>query len=109
MATGGVATKPMITQIAEAGHSETVIPLNDRGHQYMAGMYKAISRELVKEITTKQFRTPTAGFMGGNQYINASTQITGDITVKADDPGEMLKKIEAKKRRDALMRPPRSR
>jgi TP901 family phage tail tape measure protein len=108
MALGGVATQRTVTEIAEAGYPEAVIPLNNRGHDYMTGMYKAISRELVKEITTKQLRLPTAGFSGGNQYINASTQITGDITVKADDPGEMLKKIEAKKRRDALLRAPRS-
>jgi len=103
---GGVATKPMVAEIAEAGHSETVIPLNQRGHDYMTGMYKAISKELVKEIATKQLRLPVSGLGGGgNSYINASTQITGDITVKADDPAQLFKQLESKKRRDNLLRP----
>jgi cell wall-associated NlpC family hydrolase len=104
LAEGGVATQRTVAEIAEAGYPEAVIPLNNRGHDYMLNMYKAISREMVKEISTKQMGIPAVGGYS-NQYINASTNFTGEITVKADDPGVMLKKLEQRKRRDALLKP----
>ena len=101
LAEGGIARS--LSYVGEAG-DEAVIPLNNRGHDYMLSMYKAISKEIVREIYTKQLGIRAVG-TGGNQYIDASTSITGPITVKADDPSEMIKKIEARKRRDAMLRP----
>jgi len=103
LADGGIYSGPKL--VGEGAGPEAVIPLNNRGHDYMFSMYKAISREIVKEIHTKQLGNPVMRYAGNGQYINASTTITGPITVKADDPNMMIKKIEAKKRRDALLRP----
>lgn len=97
LALGGVATTPMKAMIAEAGHSEAVIPLNDRGVSVIAqaiGKY-AMTYEAKVARTANYGTAPVT-----TTYIqDYSTQVNGPITVKSNDPDDMLHKLEAKQRR----------
>lgn len=87
-AAGSVFTGPQRIGVGEAG-PEAVIPLNAKG---MSFMISAIQRSMPRAF----------GFSGGGVSNSTSminkTEINGPITVQAQDPNEMLRKINNKKR-----------
>ena len=103
MAKGGVATSAQLAMIGEAGDSEAVIPLNQRGVEKIAesiGRY-SVSYEARKARTMSHGTAPTT--TSHSSYVtDKSTHFNGPISVRADDPNEMILKLDAEKRRRNL-------
>lgn len=100
---GALFDKPTVIGVGEKG-KEAVFPLNQRGVDFMMAVMKQYNTEA--RNATVAGRNPQA--MSGSVYnmrADYSTSITGPITVQAQDPDEMLRKIEARKRRDRLVAP----
>jgi TP901 family phage tail tape measure protein len=84
---------PQRLVVGEEG-PEAVIPLNDKGGEFLA----------------RSLGLTTAPMAGGsvsisNYRIDRSTNFTGPITVQANDPNELLAKLQARQRVRALSRP----
>jgi TP901 family phage tail tape measure protein len=105
MAAGGVVSRRTIATVGEAG-PEAVIPLNRAGGQFLGKIYGDITMEMVKGLRTAGFGTPGAYSVngGGHTTINKNTQFLGPITVQAQDPNEMARKLEQKKRLENMRR-----
>jgi hypothetical protein len=95
-ALGGIFTRPTYFHSGrdlggEAG-VEALIPLNERGQAFMAGM---IARSLAQGI---HMAMPAQ--QSGPSVVNEdhSTNYTGDIKVTASDPMEMERKLKQRKR-----------
>lgn len=101
-ADGSIAMKSTLTSIAEAG-PEAVIPLNSRGEQFMAGMMKRATAEVVKGMITSGHRSPVTG--SGHTNITANTSNFHVEKIVAQDPNEMARKLKEKERVQALRRP----
>ena len=92
-ADGAIVNGAQHMVVGESG-PEAVIPLNDRGADFMA---RSIG------LTTM---AGTGGHMSIHNYrIDRSTNFTGPIHVTAQDPNEMLAKLQARQRVRALSRP----
>jgi hypothetical protein len=97
---GGVFHSPQEIGVAESG-SEVVLPLNDQGMTFLS---KAIHGAEVRGIGMHS--SPMGGGMNVyNTRIDRSTNFTGPITVQANDPNELLAKLQARQRVMALSRP----
>jgi hypothetical protein len=97
-ANGGIATRSIYGNVGEAG-PEAVIPLNAGGGQFLGKIYGDITMAMVKQMRTAGFNSPSAyGSGSGSTQINRNTNFTGPITVQAQDPNEMARKLESKKR-----------
>jgi murein DD-endopeptidase MepM/ murein hydrolase activator NlpD len=90
LAWGGIATSEVNAKIAEAGYPEAVMPLNRRGAEFMAMMLK-------------RYSTPSN--MGSSASYDQSTNFTGPVTVKANDPREIAHKLARQARHRRLTRP----
>lgn len=97
---GGVFTGPQGIGIGESG-PEAVIPLNDQGAAFLAtAIHGAEARGI------GMGGTPMRGGMSVyNTRIDKSTNFTGAITVQANDPAELINKLQARQRVMALSRP----
>jgi TP901 family phage tail tape measure protein len=106
-AQGSIFTGPRIIGVGEED-PEAVIPLNERGARFMA-------------MTMRQFQTPSGG-MGDTMVadrelrellvrniVQGGTSSYGPITVQADDPREMERKLEQRARHKRLTQPDRGR
>lgn len=94
---GAVFTTPHTIGVGEKG-DEAVIPLNARGADYMADVMGSIMGG----------RNVVATGRGHTIYatrVDSSTNFTGPITVQANDPAELLNKLQARQRVMALSRP----
>jgi hypothetical protein len=97
---GGVFGSPRTIGVAEAG-PEAVIPLNDAGAAFLA---TAIHGAEARGIGMGS--SPMRGGMSVyNTRIDRSTNFTGPITVQANDPAELIHKLQARQRVMALSRP----
>lgn len=108
MAMGGVVTGPTRALIGEAGDKEAVIPLNKRGVEVIAeamGRY-AHSYE-AKAARTAHHAMPVIN--NATYHYDQSNRFEGPITVKASDPGQMAKALEARARQQRLLNPARGR
>ena len=77
---------------------EAVIPLNARGADFMT--------DVMGNIMGGRNTTPMRGGMSVyNTKIDRSTNFTGPITVQANNPAELLHKLQARQRVMALSRP----
>jgi hypothetical protein len=81
--------------VGESG-PEAVIPLNDQGLGFMAN---------VMARSVGMGSSPMAGGSTYNTKIDRSTNFTGPITVQAQNPEELLSKLQARQRVMALSRP----
>lgn len=91
LAMGGIATNPTARIFGEAG-PEAVIPLNSRGMQFM-------TTAMVRSMNTAgRGAVPSYKGESSTTVINKNTQFMGPITVQAQDPNEMARKLEGKKR-----------
>lgn len=99
---GGIFTAPRQIGVGERG-PEMVLPLNNVGADF------------ISEIMTKQHMGAESAMLNRASIPEVSKQITyhysydhsttisGPITVESQDPNEMLRKLEAKKREAALI------
>lgn len=90
--------------IGERG-PEMVLPLNDRGAEFI---HEIIGRTQVgKEgnATHDQCYTPRISHTQNTYHVDKSTQFTGNITVQANNPGEMLNELKQRQRLLALSQP----
>jgi len=93
---GSVFTSPKTIGVGEGG-PEAVIPLNERGGEFM-------SQVLARSVGMGG--TPVRGGMSVyNTRIDRSTNFTGPITVQANDPHELISKLQSRQRVMALTRP----
>lgn len=90
---GAMFDAPNTIGVGEKG-PEAVIPLNDKGGEFLA---RSIG------LTTAQMGG--GGVSVSNYRIDRSTNFTGPITVAANDPNELLAKLQARQRVRALSRP----
>jgi hypothetical protein len=97
---GGVFGSPRMIGIAEAG-PEAVIPLNDQGAQFLAmAIHGAEARGIGMGSSPMR-----GGWSVYSTRIDKSTNFTGPITVQANDPAELIQKLQARQRVMALSRP----
>jgi murein DD-endopeptidase MepM/ murein hydrolase activator NlpD len=89
---GAMFDAPNLIGVGERG-PEAVIPLNDKGGEFLA---RSIG------LTTSAMG---GGINVSNYRIDRSTNFTGPITVQANDPNELLAKLQARQRVRALSRP----
>jgi TP901 family phage tail tape measure protein len=90
---GAMFNKPTTIGVGERG-PEAVIPLNDRGGEFLA---RSIG------LTTT---AGTGGSLSVHNYrIDRSTTFSGPIMVQANDPNELIAKLQARQRVRALSRP----
>lgn len=105
---GGIATAPHIGLMGEAG-AELNLPLGERGHAFMAGMYQAVGNQVAAQLRTAGRGLPTTvGVAGATTLNDYSTIFSGPITVQASDPNKMAKELANKVRIKKLARPPRA-
>ena len=108
-AEGGIATRQTSALIAEAGYPEAVIPLNKRGAEVLAAtMARYVDGISARNALVQPYATSVV-----NHYTSTtqdySTQFNGQITVQAQDPDAMTRKLQARARRQALAQPVRGR
>jgi murein DD-endopeptidase MepM/ murein hydrolase activator NlpD len=89
---GSVFTRPNMIGVGERG-PEAVIPLNDRGGEFLARSIGLTTMAGGRDVHISNYR------------IDRSTNFTGPITVQANDPNELLAKLQARQRVRALSRP----
>jgi hypothetical protein len=97
---GSIFTSPTQIGVGERG-PEAVIPLNDRGGEFLTkAMMGADARGVGMHSTPMR-----GGLSVFNTHVDRSTNFTGPINVTANDPGELLNKLQARQRVMALSRP----
>ena len=103
MFAGGIATTPMMAELAEQGHREAVIPLNQGGAKVLAEtMVRYVDQTKVQATRTQPYATSTTVT---TYNYDQSTKILGPVSVTAQDPNEMARKLDAQSRRDRLVQP----
>ena len=90
---GSVFTSPNQIGVGENG-PEAVIPLNQKGGEFLA-----------RSIGLGSTQMGGGSMSIANYRIDKSTNFTGPITVQANDPNELLAKLQARQRVRALTRP----
>lgn len=103
MAMGGIVTKRTDLTAGEHG-PEGIIPLNSHGHDFLAGMYQDITKQLVRSMGTIPSQVAYSG-TSGVASVDASTNFNGPITVQASDPDKMARELKEKSRLKQLTRP----
>jgi hypothetical protein len=99
-AKGAIVTGAQRMVVGEAG-PEAVIPLDERGAEFMSkAMLGADARGV--GMGSSPLR---GGLHVYNTKVDRSTNFTGPITVQANDPAELLQKLQARQRVMALSRP----
>jgi TP901 family phage tail tape measure protein len=98
---GAVFNGAQTIGVGEAG-PEAVIPLNDRGADFMSDVFaKTNVGHSAKQVATAGYSQQIV-----NNYqairIDRSTTFAGPITVQANDPNAMVKELQAKQRQLAL-------
>lgn len=102
-AEGGIATRQMNAVIAETGYPEAVIPLNEDGARFLQNM-------MVRYVGGVDVQTSRVGqhcthVESTSNTYDQRTQFTGQITVQAQDPDDMARKLESKQRMQKLVQP----
>jgi TP901 family phage tail tape measure protein len=97
---GAVFNKATTIGVGERG-PEAVIPLNDRGGEFLTKAMLGVEARGVGMGSSPM----RGGISVYNTRIDKSTNFTGPITVQANDPGELLAKLQARQRVMALSRP----
>ena len=96
---GGVFSGPQTIGVGEKG-PEAVIPLNDRGADFMSQLMGNDARKIGLHSSPMR-----GGLHVYNTRIDRSTNFSGPITVQTNDPAEMIHKLQARQRVMALSRP----
>lgn len=101
---GAMFAGPNVIGVGERG-PEAVIPLNDKGVDFMLTLMSKITPGL--DAKRNNVRGGSVPVVHKNNYtkVDASTNYHGAITVEAKDPAEFAAKMAAKNRRKALTNP----
>ena len=98
---GAVFNKAQQIGVGERG-PEAVIPLNQRGVDFVYELMKKNTADSRRALAAAGGVPAQASTTNYYSRVDKSTTFTGDIKVEANDPNEFLRKIEEKKRMDAL-------
>jgi murein DD-endopeptidase MepM/ murein hydrolase activator NlpD len=101
---GAMFAGPNVIGVGERG-PEAVIPLNDKGVDFMITLMSKITPGL--DAKRNNVRGGSVPIVHQNTYtkVDSSTNYHGPITVEAKDPAEFAAKMAAKNRRKALTNP----
>jgi surface antigen len=99
---GGIALRRGRYELAERGGGEAVIPLNDRGARVLA--------ETMVRYTDQAATARTAPYashsMDARSYAyDQRVMVTGPVTIPANDPVELARKMEDRARQARLVQP----
>lgn len=105
-ARGGIFANGMKTiNVAEHG-PEMVLPLNDRGAEFIQSvMRRSQAGQEAKSTITSHYGQPLAHNLYQTYHVNKSTNFTGAITVQANNPNEFIQVLKQRQRTAALTRP----
>jgi len=103
-AEGGIFSRPFFAE----NSPEMALPLNERGHQYMAGMYQAVAKSVAQQMRTAGRGLPTMYGGASTTVIDSSVTFSGAVHVQANDPNAMARQLAQKARLRRLTRPPRA-
>jgi len=102
---GSIFTGPQTIGVGERG-PEAVIPLNDRGADFIASI---ISKSSAGNEAKQGLVAGSTPMMSGHTYYNyqidRSTTFTGAITVQANDPNAFVNSMRQRQRTAALTQP----
>jgi murein DD-endopeptidase MepM/ murein hydrolase activator NlpD len=102
---GSIFDGPSNIRVGERG-PEAVIPLDDRGLDFVTGLIARTSTGLDgRRSNVSGYATPTGMTNNYNYQIDRSTNFTGDITVRANDPNQFLSELRRRERAKALVQP----
>jgi TP901 family phage tail tape measure protein len=103
MAKGGVVERPTYAMIGEAHDREAVIPLNAQG----VGVIAAALARYASTYEARAARTAQRGLPVGPMQVayhsDHSTNFTGDVHVRADDPNKMSAELQRRARSRRLI------
>lgn len=108
-AAGGIATRPTMGLVAEAGSSEGIIPLNQQGSRFMADVMSRFLTSADLDSMQSSRSVTHVNYDSSTHITDHSTRIEGPVTVKANDPNEFFQQAQAKKALDNLTAPPQRR
>lgn len=100
---GSVFSGAQTIGVGEHG-PEMVLPLNERGADFIGSLISKYNTGNTGLFGNVLSRVPMSGGGGSivSYRIDRSTTFTGDITVQANNPGEMISQLKAQQRRNAL-------
>jgi hypothetical protein len=107
-ADGVIATSAQERIFGEAG-PEAAIPLSGRrGHEFLLGMYQAVSKSVVQQMHTSPYPAMPRGQSSTSITYDQSTLVTGNsFELKGDTAAAVLKELKAKDRLGKLTSPSR--
>lgn len=98
---GAVFNGPNKIGVGERG-PEAVIPLNQRGVDFVHELMKRNSTDSKRTMVTANGVPHTVNATTYYQRIDSGTHINGNIIVPANDPDTLIRKLQAKKREEAM-------
>lgn len=98
---GSLFTGPQLIGVGEHG-PEAVIPLNERGADFLGELMGKLSPGLEGNSRFVSHSTPVASHTEYNYSIDRSTNFTGEIVVRANNPAEFVEQLRARSRVMAL-------
>lgn len=103
-AKGAILSGPQVIGVGEKG-PEMVLPLDDRGQRFVAGMYEGITRHIVQSVNLAPGIAGRAEPASATYHQDYSTKFLGDITVVAQDTKKMEAELAQKARLARLTNP----
>lgn len=98
---GGIVKGGTKINVGEYSRDEMIVPLFGTGYNgHVARMAGAITQEMLRSLHTAGYgsRPSTPAYAGGGVTYHNGTYINGPITVQAQDPNEMARKMREKAR-----------
>jgi len=103
LADGGIVTRQINAVVGEAGYPEAVIPLNDRGANMLAdAMARYVNGTDAQMSRVTPYSTSIDNSSTSHVYDN-KTVFSGPVSVVAQDPNEMARKLTVRTRRDRMV------
>ena len=98
---GAIFNKATQIGVGDRG-PEMVLPLNGRGLEFLNSLMERNAVGAKKAMVAANGVPQQASTISYYSRVDKSTIISGPITVQAQDPNELIRKIEAKKKMEAL-------
>lgn len=103
-AEGGIFADPDIIGIGEKG-PEMVLPLNDQGADFLADLMHRVSAGTEGRRNNVRGSNPMMVHTLNTYQIDRSATFTGDITVMANNPNELIHALRHRQRTAAMANP----